>query len=40
MDSFKGSLTSWEAGHAVQRGIEKAYRHMALDVPETKVLPL
>ena len=40
MDSFKGSLTSWEAGHAVQRGIEKAYRQMSLDIPETKVLPL
>jgi glycerate 2-kinase len=40
MDSFKGSLTSWEAGHAVQRGIEKAYRYKSLEIPETRVLPL
>ncbi|MFA5444391.1 MAG: glycerate kinase [Bacteroidales bacterium] len=40
MDSFKGSLTSWEAGHAVQRGIEKAYRYQSRDIPGIRVLPL
>jgi len=40
MDSFKGSLTSWEAGHAVQRGIEKAYRYQSRDLPQIRVLPL
>ncbi len=40
MDSFKGSLTSWEAGHAVQRGIEKAYRYKSREIPEIRVLPL
>lgn len=40
MDSFKGSLTSWEAGHAVARGIEKAYRYQSRDIPEITVLPL
>ncbi len=40
MDSFKGSLTSFDAGHAVDRGIEKAWQHLSLPLPRVKVLPL
>ena len=40
MDSFKGSLTSFDAGHAVDRGIEKAWQHMFRPLPRVKVLPL
>jgi len=40
MDSFKGSLTSFDAGHAVHRGIEKAALHASRDVPHVRVLPL
>lgn len=40
MDSFKGSLTSFDAGHAVYRGIEKAWQHMSSPLPQVKVLPL
>jgi len=40
MDSFKGSLTSFDSGHAVDRGIEKAWQHMDRTLPEVKVLPL
>lgn len=37
MDSFKGSVTSIEAGEAVKKGIEEAYEH---DVPQVFVSPI
>lgn len=40
MDSFKGTLTSFDAGHAVQRGIEKAFQSIPGEVPEVRVLPI
>ncbi len=40
MDSFKGSLTSLDAGCAVQRGIEKAFLPIPDQTPVVKVFPL
>lgn len=38
MDSFKGSVTSIEAGKAAKKGIEAAYREQSQ--PEISVLPI
>lgn len=40
MDSFKGSLTSYDAGHAVCRGLEDACKALKQDVPPVAVFPL
>ncbi|MFY9116092.1 MAG: glycerate kinase [Bacteroidales bacterium] len=40
MDSFKGSLTSRQAGEAVFHGLEEACRYLGRPVPHTTLLPL